>query len=94
MKTPWFDYEIPFTKAASVGTQKVIREHSTIGIVVTTDGSIGNLPRENYVSAEEKTVQELQMIGKPFVILLNCKKPHTEEAKALQKALKKSIGFL
>ncbi len=87
VKTPWFDYEIPFTKAASVGTQKVIREHSTIGIVVTTDGSIGNLPRENYVSAEEKTVQELQMIGKPFVILLNCKKPHTEEAKALQKAL-------
>lgn len=87
VKTPWFEYEIPFTKAASIGTQKVIREHSTIGIVVTTDGSIGNLPRENYVPAEEKTVQELRAIGKPFLMLLNCKKPYTEEAKTLKKAL-------
>ena len=73
VKTPWFDYEIPFTKAAAIGTQKVIHDHSTIGIVVTTDGSIGELPRENYVAAEEKTVRELQSIGKPFLILLNCK---------------------
>lgn len=87
VKTPWFEYEIPFTKAASIGTQKVIREHSTIGIVVTTDGSIGNLPRENYVPAEEKTVQELRAIGKPFLMLLNCKKPYTEEAKTLKKTL-------
>ena len=78
VKTPWFEYEIPFTKAASIGTQKVIHEHSTIGIVVTTDGSIGNLPRESYIEAEEKTVHELQSIGKPFVLLVNCKKPYSE----------------
>lgn len=87
VKTPWFEYEIPFTKAASIGTQKVIHDHSTIGIVVTTDGSIGNLPRENYVAAEEKTIQELRSIGKPFVMLLNCKKPYTEEAKLLKEEL-------
>lgn len=87
VKTPWFEYEIPFTKAAAIGTQKVIHDHSTIGIVVTTDGSIGNLPRENYVTAEEKTVQELRSIGKPFIMLLNCKKPYTKEAKTLQEML-------
>lgn len=87
VKTPWFEYEIPFTKAASIGTQKVIHEHSTIGIVVTTDGSIGNLPRESYVEAEEKTVHELQSIGKPFVLVVNCKKPYSEEAKNLAESL-------
>ena len=92
VKTPWFDYQIPFTKAAAIGTQKVIHDHSTIGIVVTTDGSIGELPRENYVAAEEKTVRELQSIGKPFLILLNCKKPYTEEAKALQRSLEEKYG--
>lgn len=87
VKTPWFEYEIPFTKAASIGTQKVIYEHSTIGIVVTTDGSIGNLPRDSYVEAEEKTIHELQSIGKPFVLLVNCKKPYSEEAKNLAESL-------
>ena len=75
VKTPWFEYEIPFTKAAAIGTQKVIHDHATIGLVVTTDGSIGEIPRESYIPAEERTVQELQSIGKPFIILLNCKKP-------------------
>lgn len=87
VKTPWFEYEIPFTKAASIGTQKVIHEHSTIGIVVTTDGSIGNLPRDSYVEAEEKTIHELQSIGKPFVLLVNSKKPYSEEAKNLAESL-------
>lgn len=87
VKTPWFDYEIPFTKAAAIGTQKVIRDHATIGLVVTTDGSIGDISRENYVAAEERTVQELQAIGKPFMILLNCRKPYGEEAKKLQSEL-------
>ena len=68
VKTPWFEYEIPFTKAAAIGTQKVIHDHATIGFVVTTDGSVTGLPRENYVPAEEKTVKELQAIGKPFLI--------------------------
>ncbi|MBO5372391.1 MAG: stage IV sporulation protein A [Lachnospiraceae bacterium] len=79
VKTPWFDYEIPFVDAASIGTQKVIKEHSTIGIVVTTDGSIGELARENYIPAEEKTIEELKTIGKPFVIVLNSEKPYSEE---------------
>jgi len=83
VKTPWFEYEIPFTKAAAIGTQKVIHDHATIGFVVTTDGSVTDLPRENYIPAEEKTVKELQSIGKPFLILLNCQKPYSDEAQNL-----------
>ena len=87
VKTPWFEYEIPFTKAAAIGTQKVIHDHATIGFVVTTDGSVTDLPRENYIPAEEKTVKELQSIGKPFLILLNCQKPYSDEAQALAEEL-------
>ena len=83
VKTPWFDYEIPFVEAASIGTQKVIKDHATIGIVVTTDGSIGELERESYVDAEEKTVQELSAIGKPYVIVVNSQKPYSEETTKL-----------
>lgn len=83
VKTPWFEHEIPFTKAASIGTQKVIRDHATIGVVVTTDGSIGELPRANYLSAEEKTIQELKTLGKPFIVLVNSKKPYSQETKQL-----------
>ena len=88
VKTPWFEHEIPFTKAASVGTQKVIRDHATIGIVVTTDGSIGELPRANYLSAEEKTIQELKTLGKPFIVLVNSKKPYSQETKQLVDEIK------
>ncbi len=88
VKTPWFEYEIPFTKAASVGTQKVIRDHATIGVVVTTDGSIGELPRENYISAEEKTIQELKSLGKPFVVLVNSQRPYSQETKQLVEHIK------
>lgn len=87
VKTPWFDYEIPFTQAAEIGTQKVIKDHSTIGVVVTTDGSIGELPREAYVAAEDKTVEELKKIGKPYIIILNTQKPYSAEAKELAEAL-------
>lgn len=87
VKTPWFDYEIPFTKAAEIGTRKVINDHSTIGIVVTTDGSIGELKRPNYISAEEKTVQELKSLGKPFILLLNSLKPYSDETTVLAKEL-------
>ena len=83
VKTPWFDYEIPFAEAAAIGTEKVIKDHATIGMVVTTDGSIGELERENYIRAEEKTIQELNAIGKPFVILLNTTKPYSEETRQL-----------
>lgn len=88
VKTPWFDYEIPFVEAASIGTQKVIKDHATIGIVVTTDGTIGELPRESYVEAEERTIQELSGIGKPYVIVLNSNKPYSEEATQLSEELK------
>ena len=72
VKTPWFNEEIPFTKAAEYGTGKVIKDHSTIGIVVTTDGSIGEIPRENYLEAEDKTINELKRINKPFIVIVNC----------------------
>lgn len=88
VKTPWFDYEIPFVEAASVGTQKVIKDHATIGIVVTTDGTIGELSRENYVEAEERTIQELAGIGKPYIIVLNSNKPYSEEATHLAEELR------
>lgn len=87
VKTPWFDAEIPFTQAASVGTDKVIREHSTIGIVVTTDGSIGEIPRSNYIDAEDKTIQALKKIHKPFVVLLNSQRPYSEECLRLKEEL-------
>ena len=92
VRTPWFEYEIPFTKAAAIGTQKVIHDHATIGFVVTTDGSVTGLPRENYIPAEEKTIKELQSIGKPFLILLNCLKPYGEEAKALKEELQQKYN--
>lgn len=92
VKTPWFDYEIPFTKAAGIGTQKVIRDHATIGIVITTDGTIGDLKRENYVAAEEKTIKELQSIGKPFIVLVNSQKPYAEEAKRVTSWVKEQYG--
>ena len=88
VKTPWFDYEIPFTKAATIGTQKVIRDHATIGIVVTTDGSIGELPRANYLAAEAETIQELKKLGKPFLVLVNSQKPYSSEAKQIVNEIK------
>ncbi len=80
VKTPWDKESMPFEEAAAKGTEKVIREHSTVGILVTTDGSIGELPRENYVQAEEKTVLQLKALGKPFVIVLNSINPRGEMA--------------
>ena len=83
VKTPWSTEEITFTQAAQIGTRKVIQDHSTIGIVVTTDGSFGELPREAYRKAEEQTITELQRIGKPFVVLVNTSRPYSDEAKNL-----------
>ena len=80
VRTPWFDYEIPFTKAAEIGTKKVINDHSTIGIVVVTDGSFGEIPRENYKQAEAKTIMELKQLKKPFVVLVNSARPYSDEA--------------
>lgn len=87
VKTPWQEAAIPFPQAAEIGTGKVIRDHSTVGILVTTDGSIGDFSREAYTTAEQKTVEELKKTGKPFVIVLNCQKPYGAEAKNLAKKL-------
>lgn len=83
VKTPWSMEEIPFTKAAEIGTRKVIRDHSTIGIVVTCDGSFGELPRDSFLEAEERTIKELQALGKPYIVLLNSEKPYAEETRNL-----------
>ena len=85
--TPWFDEEVPFNMAAEIGTQKVIKEHSTIGLVITTDGSISQIPREEYAEAEERVINELKEINKPFVVALNCVEPESEEAFSLAKSL-------
>jgi len=90
--TPWFDTEIPFNMAAEVGTQKVINEHSTIGLVITTDGSISDIPREEYEEAEARVVEELNGINKPFAVVLNCKNPQSEESKALAAELSEKYG--
>ena len=80
VNTPWFDHEIPFNMAAEIGTKKVITEHSTIGLVITTDGSISDIPREEYEQAEERVVNELRELNKPFIVLLNCTYPKSESA--------------
>ena len=82
--TPWFDYEIPMTEAAEIGTRKVIAEHSTIGIVVTTDGSITDIPREDYLEAEERVITELKELGKPFLVVLNSSYPNSDRAQAIR----------
>lgn len=90
--TPWFTEEIPFAKAAEIGTKKVIHEHSTVGIIVMTDGTIGELPKENYREAEEKSVAELKAIGKPYIILLNSTKPFAKETQEYRQELEEKYG--
>ncbi len=92
VKTPWFTKEIPFTKAAEIGTTKVITEHSTIGLVVTCDGSFGEIPRNNYIPAEERTVAELKNLKKPFVIILNSATPHNAGTRTLASELSEKYG--
>lgn len=92
VKTPWFDHEIPFTEAAEIGTRKVIRDHSTIGIAVTADGSFGELKHADYADAEMQTIQELKAIGKPFLLLLNSTRPYAEETKILAAKLEEMHG--
>ena len=87
VKTPWFENEIPFTQAAEIGTRKVINDHSTIGIVVTTDGSIGELKRPGYIAAENQTIDELKKLGKPFIVLLNSVKPYSDETAKLAREM-------
>lgn len=89
VKTPWAEEEIPFTQAAEIGTDKVMKDHSTIGLVITTDGSIGEIPRSNYLEAEEKTILALKKSGKPFLVLVNSQKPYSDEVKQVTGEIEK-----
>ena len=90
--TPWFEEPVPFNMAEEIGTRKVITEHSTIGLVITTDGSISDIPREEYAEAEERVIDELKAINKPFIILLNCMYPDTPEALTSAEELSEKYG--
>lgn len=92
VKTPWFEEEIPFNMAAEIGTQKVITEHSTIGLVITTDGSITDIPREEYAEVEARVIRELQEIDKPFAVLLNTTRPQAEETAQLCGEMSEQYG--
>ncbi len=90
--TPWYDYEIPMTQAAELGTQKVMQEHCSIGLVVTTDGSITDIPRGDYVEAEKRAIQDMQETGKPYLVLINSRNPDSAQAQALRQRLDQEYG--
>ncbi len=92
VKTPWQEESISFEDAAAKGTEKVIKDHATVGIVVTADGSFGELPRESFTDAEEKTIQQLKSLGKPFVVVLNSSNPEADETRHLAEALQEKYG--
>lgn len=92
VKCPWYDEEIPFVEAAEIGTEKVIRDHASIGIVVTTDGSFGEISRSSYIEAEERVVSELKEIGKPFIVILNSSHPMLPETERLADKMKENYG--
>lgn len=92
VNTPWSEESIPFSKAAEKGTRKVINDHSTIGIVITTDGSFGDIERGSYIEAEDKAIQELKAINKPFVVLVNSTKPFSEDTMAIAEEIRKKHG--
>ena len=92
VRTPWVDGEIPFERAAEIGTQKVIGEHSTIGLVITTDGSVTDLPRSSYVPAEARVIEELKALQKPFAVILNTENPANAKAQALRRTLENDYG--
>ena len=85
--TPWYEDPIPFHDAAEIGTRKVIQEHSTIGIVITTDGTIGEIPRSDYVEAEKKVINELKEVGKPFIVIINSVRPTDQDTELLRQQL-------
>lgn len=93
ISTPWFDEEIPFHEAAEIGTRKVIQEHSTLGVVVTTDGSIAEIPRESYVEAEQRVIEELKEVGKPFVLVVNSTRPKSPETEELRAQLQEQYDI-
>lgn len=91
--TPWYEEPIPFNEAAEIGTRKVIQDHSTLGIVVTTDGTIGEIPRSDYLEAEERVIEELKEVGKPFIIVVNSVQPHHPNTVALKESLQEKYDI-
>ena len=91
--TPWYDHEIPMTEAAELGTKKVMEEHSTVGLVVTTDGSITDIPREDYMEAERRAIRDMQATGKPFLVVINSKNPGSDAAVAAKRQLQQEFGL-
>ncbi len=90
--TPWFDYEIPMTDAAELGTKKVMSEHCSIGLVVTTDGTITDIPRSDYIRAEQRAIEDMQKTGKPFLVVINSREPAGEGAKAVKEYIRDQYG--
>lgn len=91
--TPWYDYEIPMTDAAELGTKKVMEEHCTVGLVVTTDGTITDIPRSDYVEAERRAITDMQKTGKPYLVIINSKYPSGDTAKDVQQFIKDAYGI-
>ena len=91
--TPWYDHEIPMTQAAELGTHKVMQEHCSVGLVVTTDGSITDIPRHDYLEAEDRAIRDMQATGKPFLVVINTRDPHSDSAKAVQSRILREFGI-
>ncbi len=92
VRTPWFDDPVPFNMAAEVGTRKVITDHSTLGLVITSDGSFTDIPRDEYEEAEERVIEELSALQKPFIVLLNCADPQSEAISQLRSRLEEKYA--
>ena len=92
VSTPWYDHEIPMTEAAELGTKKVMEEHCSIGLVVTTDGSITDIPREDYMDAERRAIADMQATGKPYLVVINSRRPDAPEAQAIREYLQRELG--
>ena len=90
--TPWYDYEIPMTDAAELGTKKVMEDHCTVGLVVTTDGTITDIPRSDYVDAERRAITDMQKTGKPYLVIINSRYPAGEAARQVHQTIKESYG--
>ena len=90
--TPWYDHEIPMTEAAELGTKKVMDGHCSIGLVVTTDGSVTDIPRQDYIAAERRAIRDMQATGKPYLVLINTRNPGSEEAEQVQSYIRKEFG--
>ena len=90
--TPWFDHEIPLTEAAELGTRKVMQEHCSIGLVVTTDGTVTDIPRSDYVSAEDRAIRDMLATGKPFLVIVNSRQPQSDAARNLARQIEEAYG--